>query len=334
MSRIICIGSASKDMFFPTDEGVVFDTPEDVTAQRKIAFELGAKYHIDERAEALGGCSTNVATGISRLGEEAHCYASVGDDQIGQWIVEKMGEEKISTQLIAVQNACKSDLSSILIDKKSGERVIFSNQVSNKLLAIDEEKIVGYDWVFIGDLSGRWQDNLDKIVLAAKKSSIPIAFNPRQKTIHEDVGKIIEIINACEILFLNKDEAIEIVLGIKNDVSRESLNNEKFLLEVFRKIGVGMVVITDGTRGGWAYDGKEMLHVDAMVRKAVDTTGAGDAFTSGFFAAYIKGKGIGEALKWGIVNSSNSVLFYGGQEGLLGEDAIISLIENVKVENI
>jgi len=72
--------------------------------------------------------------------------------------------------------------------------------------------------------------------------------------------------------------------------------------------------------------------VDALVRKAVDTTGAGDAFASGFLAAHLKGKNIGEALQWGIINSSNSVTEYGGQKGLLDEKNINLLIDKVNVE--
>jgi len=74
--------------------------------------------------------------------------------------------------------------------------------------------------------------------------------------------------------------------------------------------------------------------VDALVRKAVDTTGAGDAFASGFLAAHLKGKNIGEALQWGIINSSNSVTEYGGQKGLLTQEEINLKIQEVSVKLI
>ena len=44
MKTVICIGASTQDIFFPTAEGKIIETPEDVTSQRKIAFELGAKY--------------------------------------------------------------------------------------------------------------------------------------------------------------------------------------------------------------------------------------------------------------------------------------------------
>ena len=68
MKQVICIGSGSKDIFFPTTEGITQETPDDLTAQKKIIFELGAKYHIDNRFESLGGCAVNQACGLRRLG--------------------------------------------------------------------------------------------------------------------------------------------------------------------------------------------------------------------------------------------------------------------------
>jgi len=85
MNKVICIGSASKDVFFPTSKGIVTETPEDLTAQKKITFELGAKYQIDDRYEAPGGVAANVAQGISRLGVEVGCCSKIGNDEIGKW---------------------------------------------------------------------------------------------------------------------------------------------------------------------------------------------------------------------------------------------------------
>ncbi len=82
--KIICIGSSSKDIFFPTDEGVILETPEDLTSQRKIAFELGAKFRAEDRYEALGGCAANVAAGLARIGFETEYYTKIGDDDLGK----------------------------------------------------------------------------------------------------------------------------------------------------------------------------------------------------------------------------------------------------------
>lgn len=330
--KIVCIGSTSKDIFFPTKEGVSITTPEDLLAQKKVAFELGAKYHIENRHESLGGCSTNVAVGLSRFGEEVGCYTSIGDDAAGKWMQAEFRKHKIIHELVSIQENCQSDLSSILVDEKTADRIIFSNQVANKKLFFDAKKIKHPHWFFIGDLSGKWQENLDRIIECAKEKKIRIAFNPRQKTIHEDVGKIIHVIGRVDILFVNKDEAIEIIMGCGEVEVRELLENEEYLLKVLHRLGAKIVTVTDGEKGAWTFDGKKMLHAEAILQKAVDTTGAGDAFTSGFFASFLKTHDLETCLKWGIANSSNSVKEYGGQAGLLDEESIIAVVEKVQIE--
>lgn len=307
------------------------ETPEDLLAQKKMVFELGAKYHIENRYESLGGCSTNVAVGLSKLGEEVGCYTSIGDDSVGKWIHSEFKKNGISSELVIIQSDCQSDLSSILIDTKSADRIIFSNQVANQKLVFDSQKIRHPHWFFIGDLSGPWQQNLDRIVSCAQEKKVRIAFNPRQKTIHEDVIKIVHVIGKTDILFVNKDEAIEIILGCGEVSVKELLDNEEYLLKVLFRLGAKMVAITDGIRGAWAYNGKRMVHAEAVRQMAVDSTGAGDAFTSGFFASYLKNHEMEMCLKWGIANSSSSVKAYGGQKGLLDESGIVDMVKDVKI---
>ena len=325
MTKIICIGSTCKDVFFPTAEGRIVETPEEILSQRKIEFELGAKYRIEERHEALGGCAANVAVGLARLGVSAGCYSHIGNDKNADWILEVLEKNNVETTLVTKDNELSSDMSAIVVDKKSGERVIFSNQKVNAKLEIIPEKISSAEWIFVGDLHGDWQKDLSVILAVAKEYDIKLAYNPKQSQIHDDVKKIVEIIAGTTALFLNKDEALEI-LSQTGNFSTAELKDENFLLQELKKLGAGIVVITDGVRGAWASDGDETFFVPGRKVNAVDSTGAGDAFASGFLGAHLKDKTVQECLEWGIVNSSHSVQFYGAIEGLLDEEGILGVI--------
>jgi sugar/nucleoside kinase (ribokinase family) len=320
--KIICIGSACKDVFFPTSEGKVIDTPEDLLAQKKIEFELGAKYKIETRYETLGGCAANVASGLSKLGVKTVCYSHIGDDYIAEWIKKELNKNGVDTSLISNEKNCPSDMSAIIIDKNSADRVIFSNQKANSFLEIDSNEMKETAWYFIGDLHGEWENNLDIIFDAAKKNSVKTAWNPRQANIHDNVKKIIDCIPETNILFLNKDESIEIINGLEAKYTVEELDREEFLTKKLCDLGAKLAVITDGVRGAWAFDGKELAFVSGKKVNAVDSTGAGDSFNSAFLAAYLKEKDLNECLKWGIINSSNVVQYYGAIEGLLDENKI------------
>jgi len=331
MHKIICIGSTSKDIFFPTREGIILDTPNEITSQKKISFELGAKYQVLERFEALGGCAANVAQGLTKLGVQSECYSKIGDDEMGKWIKKTLVAGGVGTAALEIETACKSDLSMIIVDIETGERTIFSDRDANNKLTIIPEKFNGAHWIFISSLNGDWQEHLREILYIAKEKNIYVAFNPGQKNIKTDLPEVSNAITACEIFFVNKDEAIEIVSGLGEYVVSELLENEEHLTKVLYRLGPKIVVITDGERGAWCYDGVSLLHCKALLRKSIDSTGAGDAFVSGFFAAHLKGLDIVTSLKWGIANSSSVVTEYGGQKGLLDENQINLLTRKISI---
>lgn len=332
--KVLCIGSVTKDIFFPVKGATIIDTPDDLLSQKKIAFELGAKLHSEGRYETLGGCSVNVASGLAKLDEEAGCYVLAGDDEIANWAKKELAKLKIDTGLFKTFPGIYSDLSAIVVDENTGERTIFSNHSASEKFEVEKNEIGNPEWIFISDLSGDWKKNLDTIIAVAIEKKIRLAFNPRQRALENDIQKNIQAISIMDILFVNKDEAIKVISSKERDAQSEHLNDEKYLIEELKKIGPKIVVITDGIRGAWAFDGEKLLHVDALVRKAIDTTGAGDAFASGFLAAHLKGKNIGESLQWGIINSSNSVTEYGGQKGLLTQEEINLKIQEVYVKLI
>ena len=334
MDKVICFGSTGKDVFFPTDDGKIIDTPEDLMSRKKIAFELGSKIKIEERYESLGGCAANVAVGLSRLGVESFCASSVGGDEIGKWAKNELQKNKVDIDLMLVEEERRSDFSAILVDKNTAERIIFTNRNSSGNLNLKSGKIDAADWFFISDLHGKWEDNIEAIFEKAKEGNKKVAFNPREIGIREDAPEIIEAIGLCEVVVLNKDEAIEIVTNMKVDADPENVNDEKFLLEKLKELESKVVVLTDGTRGVWATDGEKVFHAEAQIVAAVDSTGAGDSFTSAFLAAYIRGKDISECLKWGISNSASEVQSYGAIEGLLTEDEIMGKAAGVETREV
>jgi len=341
MNQIICIGSSGKDIFLPTDKGIILDTPEDITSQKKFAFELGAKYQIDDRFESLGGCAANVSAGLARIGIKVSCCTKIGDDMLGKWIKAELEKEKVNTGLIQTEENCKSDLSAIIVNAGSGERTIFFNRDANEKLGIFPEKLKNADWIFVSALNGDWEKNLDAIFSLVKKEKIKLAFNPGQRNIKDNPRKIIETIKDCDLLLLNKDEAIEITNNLQQTTNNkqqitnnEQLNDEVFLIQELNKLGPEIVVITDGLRGAWAFDGKNLFYVQSTEDKPIDTTGAGDAFSSAFLAGCFKERKIEESLKWGAANGGSVVKYYGAIEGLLDAESLEEIAKNIQVERI
>ena len=84
-----------------------------------------------------------------------------------------------------------------------------------------------------------------------------------------------------------------------------------------------VIVITDGGKGAYAYDGNKFYFCETFPSEVVSTLGAGDSFASTFCASLShNGTDIGKALMYASVNSSSVVSKFGATEGLLTFDEI------------
>lgn len=318
--EVICIGSTSKDIFFPTDEGEVMETPSDLTAQRKVAFELGGKFRVADIHEAVGGVAANIAWGLSKLGIRAAPYSRIGGDETGRWILGEFHRSGISSDLLEIDRSAKSDLSAIIVLKESGERTIFHNRDANDRLEIDPKRLSGTEWVFVSSLNGDWENKLVTIREAVRSGGLKMAFNPGQHNLRGNATLIMETVSEADLLVLNKDEALELVMKSDIPATSDELNDEKFLLTALAGAGAGTIGMTDGPRGAWGTDGNgSFWHCPiGPVSDVVDATGAGDSFASAFFAAIaFHGRSVPDALRCGIVESGSVVGSYGASAGLL-----------------
>ena len=84
-----------------------------------------------------------------------------------------------------------------------------------------------------------------------------------------------------------------------------------------------VIVITDGGKGAYAYDGNRYYYCPTFPSDVVSTLGAGDAFASTFCAALGRTNlDIGRSLMYASVNSAAVVSVFGATEGLLTFDEI------------
>ena len=323
MPQVICIGSASKDIFFPTGEGIIIETPEDIEAKEKVMFEVGAKYQVEDRYEAPGGVAANASIGLARLGIYAACYSQVGSDAVGDWVVAELRKEGVDTGLLVRDTERWTDLSSILVFTQTGDRTIFFNRDANERLVVDMGKLVGAEWLFVSALNGAWKENLHTVLDAVRTKDVRLALNPGQRNLKDNPQAVVEAAALASVLVLNKDEAIMMVEAMQSGLTADQLNDEAFLIGQLHGLGAEWVGLTDGARGAWASDGESVIFSEAISRRVVDTTGAGDAFGSGFLAARFRGRDIGTALHWGMAESASVVQYYGAQEGLLRESDVL-----------
>ena len=212
---------------------------------------------------------------------------------------------------------------SVILTSFEGDRTVLMHRGANSMITLDDinwEKTRNTKWMYFASLSGESNQILDKMALFAEENGINTAFNPGSTQIKRGLEDLRKILQTAEILIMNRSEA-SAVTGISNnppDFPDIKDNNLKDMIFKLKSYGPGIVVITEGKRGVYAYDGETFYYAPPFPAKVISTLGAGDSFSSTFVGTIIKfgNQEIEKALKYASVNSASVIGTYGAQQGL------------------
>ncbi|MEA3273639.1 MAG: carbohydrate kinase family protein [Patescibacteria group bacterium] len=308
-NQLTTIGSATRDIFLIPKKVDIIDNKKDLTRQKLMAFEYGAKETVDYLSIHTGGTAVNVAVGLARQGIKTAANCAVGNDESGQSVLDTLKKEGVATSLVAISQHSKTDRSLIILDKKTGERTVFINKSASRHLTVDCSSIES-ESIFLSSLKYNWEKKfkvLEKCVVASHKR---LFFTPGTAQIKAGTEKLADFLRQVEVIFLNEDEALEF--------TRQKTKVEiKEMMKDIYSYGPKVVVITAGEKGVYVYSDHTFFHTPSEKIKIKDATGAGDAFTSGFLATYLRGGSLKVAVKNGIRNSVSVITHLGTLEGLL-----------------
>ncbi|MDO8667781.1 MAG: PfkB family carbohydrate kinase [bacterium] len=317
---MITIGGATEDITFHTKEGVLINNKKNLTKQKLLAFEFGAKIKVDKSFSGFGGGAANAAVCFSRLGFKAACLASIGDDERGRIILNNFKNQGVDVSLIQKTKKAETGFSFLLVGS-GNEHICFSNRAANNELRIMNHELRIMEeakWLYLTSLSGVWLGNLGKIFSV---KGVKIAWNPGHRQVLAGVKVLGKYFKRTNCLIVNKDEAIELIMSDKKYENQGAafLNNEKNLLSALTSYGPEIVVVTNGRHGADAMVAGKTYHQPIIKeRQRVDTTGVGDAFGSSFIAGWeLYNKDIKLSLNLAARNSAAEISQQGAQNGLL-----------------
>lgn len=318
----IAIGGLVEDITFKTNDGVLIDNPKDLTRQKLVGFEYGAKIKVESVERFFGGGANNAAVCLSRLGFKTALLGAVGEDLSGKEMIKNLVSHGIDTRLVKVIKKGETGFT-FVAKTKSNEHVAFVYRGANSLLEVSkiEAQMLHYSkWLYVASLSGEWEKVLDKIF--AVKDAL-VAWNPGNSQLSAGAGHLHKYLKKTAVLMVNKDEAIELAISIgkhKNE-KEDFFKDTKNLLFALKELGPDAIVITNGPAGADYYDGEELIHEDSLhvpASKIADTTGVGDAFCSTFIAGLEIYQGDSEkAIRLAMKNAASVLREPGAQNGLM-----------------
>lgn len=320
---LLTIGDATIDVFITPLESETMCKLD--TKECLICFSYGDKIPTRELVTVVGGNASNNAVGCTRLGVSTSLVLSLGDDDFGRVIVEKLKKENVGMDYVVQVKGDKSNYNTVI--NYSGERTIFVYHAPrNYAFPANLQKP---KWVYLTSMGEEFPKFFEQFVAWKKQNpDVRLAFNPGSWQFRAGTQALTEVLSLTDVLFVNRQEA-EKLTGMK-----ESLNNEKELLKSVVALGVKTPIITDGGNGVFVYQDNRFLKCGVLPVDAYERTGAGDAFGSGCLSAIIKGKSIEDALLWGTLNSASVIGFIGPQQGLIKESEMEIWLERAKSSGV
>jgi len=261
---IVSVGTANIDFILKVPSFVEPDTEMNIE-----------KLHISP-----GGSALNFAVHATRNGLKTGIIAKLGLDYFGDIIYNRLKDEGVDIRGVSRTDE-DTGMAFISVDR-TGRRSIYSFIGANKKLKIGKKEI---DYISEVDLIHLGGTYLEIAFPTAEHANI-LSFAPGALLAAYGVSTLRPILQNVDVLFLNEHE-LKLLTGKSLE---EGVN---FLIDE----GVPLIVITRGSKGAELYTKRGVVKYKVREVKAVDTTGAGDAFAAGFIASWVQGESLNSCLK-------------------------------------
>ena len=240
-----------------------------------------------------GGKGSNQAVATARLGANSALLAVIGTDKLAGIATDLYAAEGVDASLLSHRAERATGVGFIILNDK-GENFIVLDMGANELMdasTVDagEERIKASDVVM----------TVLEIPIPAAARAMELGRKHGAKTILNPAPARAlpdEVFSHVDYLTPNESE-LRILLGLPADDARSS----RELAGELRRRGVRNVVVTLGRTGALVLTDELDVMVPAIAVDVVDTTGAGDAFNSGFAVALAEGRDIVDAVRFGVV---------------------------------
>jgi ribokinase len=273
---------------------------------------------IESYTEACGGSAANTVVGLARLGRKVGFIGKIADDHEGKLQIDTFVKERVDTEGIIHSKKGRSGTVIGFVDKK-GARALYINPGENDTLEsreINLEYVAQTNFLHISSFVGERPFRAQKKLAGMLPKSIKLSFDPGALYAQRGFAAIEPLIRSSYVFMPNALE-LEQLTG-EADYHKGA--------DIILEMGVKIVVIKLGEKGCYVTDGQEQVTVEPFSVKAIDTTGAGDAFDAGFLCGLLDNKNnLYECGKLGNFVASKSILSMGARAGLPYKEDLTSI---------
>ncbi|MBB4077835.1 fructokinase [Lewinella aquimaris] len=274
--------------------------PEIICAGELLVDLISTEYAVDFRSadtyrRYAGGSPANLAMNLARLGQDVGLVASVGTDDAGELLRQAVADTGCDTSQVA---ATSEPTTLIMVTK--------SRQVSNFEAYRAADKEITDDQFPAEYLSHCKVFHTTAFALSREPARS--AITAAATAVVANGGRLSIDINYAEKIWPNRLEALWVIsnyVGLNSDggpstlvkcsdvdfmrLFDEPVESNEMAGERLMDLGAGVVCLTLGEEGSYLLVDGQAIVTKSRPVEVKDTTGAGDAFWSGFLAGHVTG---------------------------------------------
>lgn len=231
-----------------------------------------SKVRISSHFVACGGQVANAMAACAALGLRTRFVGPIGNDANGRRVREALAARGVDVARAIVRDAA-NQFAVILVDERSGERIVLWDRDPRLLLPVDD-----IDASLFSDARALHVDDVDEQAATAA-AGLAAA---RGMVVTSDIDRVSEHTPGL---------VARVTVPVFAEHVPAALTGEPDPERALRRLRLPhhvLVCVTLGTRGALALDGDRVVHSPAFHVETVDTTGAGDVFRAGLIYGILR----------------------------------------------
>jgi 5-dehydro-2-deoxygluconokinase len=312
------------------------------------ANEVGAPFvDIKSFAAYVGGSPTNIAVGAQRLGLKTEVLTAVGDDPVGDFILNFLVKEGVGTRFIPRKPGTRT--SAVVLGIEPPDKfplVYYRDNCADNQLSIDDVLAAPISDCRVFEFSGTGlsrEPSRSATIFAAEQAKasgatviLDLDFRPNQWHDARAFGVTVRsVLPSVDIVLGTEDECKAVTLADRSEVAvtHSQISGARVAgdvpgaVEVMHRRGPAAIVVKRGEKGATIFEkGKPPLDVPGFPVEVYNVLGAGDAFAAGFIYGLVKGWTYYQAARMGNAGGAIVVTRHGCANFMAYEDEALKFV--------
>ena len=253
-----------------------------ITSVGEILFDIYPNH------KRLGGAPLNFIYHVKKLTDGGNLISRVGKDILGNKAVTELNRAGISTEYIQLDNQHSTGITMVTLDKKGVPDFKINFDSAYDYIELDQksDNLVNTetDCLYFGTLA-QFAETSRRTIQSFFNRGIKYFtdINLRQNFFNEEILRT--TLKAADFIKVSYEE-----MHVLNDFFlKTEYSTEKVALELMEEFNLNLIAVTRGKDGASIFENGKTYNLSSTNTKAVDTTGAGDAFSAILCLGYLYG---------------------------------------------